>query len=281
MIRASLPLIVVAVAGLALGTSAVHAEPVIFTGHGTNGSSGHLLSAQVEFKMNASNKLEVTLTNTSTHVGFVPSDLLTAVFFDIAGTPSISSSKFLSAVATSVVKQVDVVTGSGKKKVTTPTAVTTTNTAVKYPGQDGGWRYASNTSSNGIVSPGKQNYGFGTAGMGIFGSGGGGQQFDYGIVNSTFNVLTDGNPGMKGSPFIKNSVTFTLSGLAANFDPYTAISNVRFQYGTSLSEPHFDGSKVTTPTSATPEPSSFALMGLGSIGLFWAARRRKKASAQA
>ena len=33
---------------------------------------------------------------------------------------------------------------------------------------------------------------------------------------------------------IQNSVVFTLPGLPVGFDPSTAISNVNFQYGTSL-----------------------------------------------
>lgn len=273
MLRNSLCL--AALLGLFASASHVQAEPAMFSGHGTNGTSGHSLAASVEFKMLNSTTMTITLTNTSTFDPtsgnkLVPSDLLTAVFFNMTGTSVPGASNFLSAVAETVVKK----TSSGSSS--------TDDVNVKYPGQNGGWRYSNNVSNSGSGAP-TQKYGFGTAGFNpsIFGGGGGGQQLDFGIVNDNYNPATDGNNGIGTNKLIKNSVTFTLSGLSANFNPLTSITNVRFQYGTGLSEAHFDGSKVTTPTSATPEPSSFALMGLGSIGLFWASRRRKKTSAQA
>lgn len=266
MIRNSLCL--AALVGLFASATPARAESVIFAGHGTNGASGHSLAATVEFKMITSTKLEITLTNTSTFDPtsgnkLVPSDLLTAVFFDMTGTSVPGSSNFLSAIAETVVKK----TSSGSSS--------SSDVNVKYPGQNGGWRYANNVSNSGSGAP-SQKYGFGTAGFNpsIFGGGGGGQQLDFGIVNDNYNPATDGNNGIGTNKLIKNSVTFTLSGLSANFNPLTAIKNVRFQYGTGLSEAHFDGTKQVNPSS-TPEPSSFALMGLGSIGLFWASRRRK------
>ena len=57
-----------------------------------------------------------------------------------------------------------------------------------------------------------------------------------------------GNGGVLGSGgLIKNSVTFVLGGIDPGFDPAT-ITNVQFQYGTDLSEPH------------TPTPGAASLL---------------------
>ena len=162
MIRSSLlPLVLSLSASLLLGASPARAESVAFIGKGTNSASGQQLSAKVEFKM-VGTSLQITLTNTSTQSSFVPSDLLTAVFFDIAGIPTISSSKYLSAVSTSVVQEVDVVTKVGRKTVTTPTEVVKPSLDVKYtgaksnPGLKGGWRCSNSVSSAGRGAPTQQ-----------------------------------------------------------------------------------------------------------------------------
>ena len=76
---------------------------------------------------------------------------------------------------------------------------------------------------------------------------------------------------MDGSGFIRNSVVFTLSGLANNADLASLVNNVAFQYGTALSEPRIVG--TPNPPSQVPEPATYALMGAGLIGLYWMKRK--------
>jgi hypothetical protein len=66
---------------------------------------------------------------------------------------------------------------------------------------------------------------------------------------------------------IKNSVDFTLGGLPERFK-LNDISNVSFQYGTSLNDPNFGAS--------VPEPTSLLLLGTGLFGFSFAMRRKKK-----
>src|SRR5262245_58630885 len=68
-------------AGAAMAHSA--AASMIWTGSGTGSGP---LSASAEFAVSGSS-LVVTLTNTGTGDVLVPSDVLTAVLFDVSGTP--------------------------------------------------------------------------------------------------------------------------------------------------------------------------------------------------
>jgi hypothetical protein len=73
----------------------------------------------------------------------------------------------------------------------------------------------------------------------------------YGITSAGDDTGTGNTPVTGENALIKNSVVFTLSGLPVGFDPSASISNVVFQYGTALDEPHFPG---------IPEPATLALM---------------------
>jgi hypothetical protein len=105
----------------------------------------------------------------------------------------------------------------------------------------------------------------------------------YGITSAGDNpftgnaAVTGGNPLSK-NPLIKNSVVFTLSGLPSGFDPLTlnAITNVSFQYGTSLAEPNVLGGGPGGG-APVPEPSSVLLLGSGLIGLLWCGKKRWQA----
>jgi hypothetical protein len=186
------------------------------------GAYSHL-KASARFDALTGGQLQVVLSNISTRDVLVPVDVLTAVFFNIDGSP-----------------------------ILTPVSAFVTNgsTVVFPPSRSGGpnvggeWAYAS-----GLDFYGAKN-GVSSSGFGLFSKGNfNGPELqgppnralnglEYGITSLGDNLST-GNQMVTGSQaLIKNSVTFTLSGLALGFNPLTGIRNVYFQYGTDLSEPH-------------------------------------------
>jgi hypothetical protein len=176
----------------------------------------------------------------------VPTDILTAVYFDVAGNPALTRSSAMVPVTSEVYE-----IGSG-------TLVTPGDRVV-----GGEWAFLIN---NGISS----------TGLGIFGPGdrfpGANLQgpsspdgVQFGILPIGDNLST-GNGGISGQWMISNVAVFTLGGF--NLEPNSAISNVVFQYGTALDEPQYTGH--------TPEPSGFVLAALGLIGLVvWRQRKRQ------
>jgi hypothetical protein len=84
----------------------------------------------------------------------------------------------------------------------------------------------------------------------------------YGITSAGDNPMT-GNQAVTGSnALIHNSVIFTLGSLPVGFN-LSSISNVRFQYGTALTDISFPG----TPGTAVPEAPTMALIGFGLLGI--------------
>lgn len=231
----------IAIVGGAAGPALAY-PPVTFSG-----SSGNL-SASATFAVSGTD-LVVTLTNTSLFDVLVPADVLTAVFFDVAG-PALS----LTPVSAIVPSGHVVLFGTGPQL---------------GPDVSGEWAYRGDLAGTG---QGGTSYGIGSAGFDLFGpphlfpgpnlhgpvSPDG---LQYGLVSAGDDPTT-GNAGVTGhlGPLIKYEVVFTLSGLPPGFDPSASITNVWWQYGTDLGEPHF------------PAPGTLALFGLGSL---IALRRRR------
>ncbi|MCE7974290.1 MAG: PEP-CTERM sorting domain-containing protein [Leptolyngbya sp. PLA1] len=225
---------IAAVAGLASAASA----SVTFSG-----TSGNLAAA-AEFDISAGS-LIIRLTNTSTADVMVPADILTGVYFDVAGS-SLSL---------------------------TPVSATLYGGSVVLFGSNGGgnmggeFAYASSL----VGGPGAANYGISSSGLGLFGNpnfngpnlGGpaGVDGLQYGITSAGDNPATGNTPVTGTNELIKNSVEFRLSGLPQGFN-LSSIGNVWFQYGTALNEPQV----------STPAPGALALLGLG--GLIAGRRRR-------
>jgi len=140
----------------------------------------------------------------------------------------------------------------------------------------GEWGYGSGFNVGGASS------GTSSTGLGLFGSpnfNGSNLQgpavldgVQYGITTATDNPLT-GNGGItsaQSSQFIKNEVILTLTAIPTTFD-LASINDVRFQYGTLLTEPYLPGTPGNTPT---PDGGSTLLL-LGSALVGFGILRRK------
>ena len=220
------------------------AAPVLFTG-----SSGSL-AATVSFDIVGS-QLQVVLSNTSTGDVLVPTDVLTAVFFNITGNPLLTRNSAISGG---------------------PTYLGSTNVSAGGTVVGGEWAYRN------ALSQYLANSGVSSSGLGIFGPG---DRFlganlsgpttpnglEYGLASAGDNLAT-GNPGgVLDEELTRSSVSFLLT-TPSPFD-LSAISNVTFQYGTALSEGHFSG---TRPASV-PEPGTLGLAGLALLATAGIRRR--------
>jgi hypothetical protein len=206
------------------------------------------LGASAEFDRVGSN-LIVTLTNTGTADALVPTDILTAVYFDVVGNPALTR---ISAIVEAPNDVFEI--GSGALRTPSDRVV------------GGEWAF--------LIT-----HGISSSGLGIFGPGdrfpGANLQgptspdgIQFGITSANDNLST-GNGGLSGQWLIKHAVKFTLAGFTA--EPNTAISDVVFQYGTALDEPQYPGETLVN----IPEPSTLALAALGLVGLaMWRKRNR-------
>jgi len=232
-----------AAALLALAQAAV-ATPVTWIGSAGN------LEATARFEVSGTD-LIVTLTNSSLADVLVPSDVLTAVFFDLSG-PTLSLGRTSATLAPGSM----VLFGSPD-----PGGVV-----------GGEFGYATGLSGG---APGGANYGISSSGLGLFGPN---DRFpgndlspppnldglNFGLTSAGDNPSTGNSAVIGGVPLVQNAVVFVLSGVSAGFDPQTAVANVWFQYGTNLGgEPSIPG---------TPTPGTGVILALAGVIAF---RRRR------
>jgi hypothetical protein len=228
---------------IALVSGAAGATPL------TVSASNQQLAASAVFDVSG-NSLVITLTNTSSADALVPADVLTGLFFNIAGSPVLVPSSAALGGGSAFVG------GSGTVGAE--------------------WAFGQNLSQYGAA------YGLGAAGFGLFSKGSFAspgdqlQGIDFGLLPAGDNTAT-GNGGLTGNVLIKDSVVFTLTGLPAQFNPSAAISNVTFQYGSALSEGHFGPGSTPLDVTQVPEPATLVLLGTtGLLGLSIARRRKRR-----
>ena len=220
-------------------------------GVNTYNQSNKPLAASALFNYLNNGMLSVTLTNTASKGVSDPSDVLTSLFWDYAGSP------------------LNLVLASANAPTVVNTSSTVGSNVNLLNTSDSGKEWSFASSSAGLTGV-SQHYGIGTAGLGIFQGIGGQKQVNYGIVNGFYNP----NGGLSGN-FVQSSATFLFSGLTNGFD-ITKIGNVRFQYGTNLAEANITPAPAPAPAPAPgstyyqptpkpkkiPEPSTTVALGL-------------------
>ena len=239
-------------------SQAVISPPSFFT------FSSGTRAASADFSQSGGN-LVVTLTNTFAGDVLVPTDVLTAVFFDISGSPALTPVSATVAGGSSVV-------------YTTNCDVNPCAGATNVGGE---WGFGSGLAPQGPVTGA---YGLSSTGAR---TGLGAPNFPTGLdyqspasldglqfgITSAGDNLATGNAGVTNSALIKNSVVFTLSGLGAG--PY-AISNVFFLYGTSIGgEDACPGGTCGGGGGGNPIPEPGYLLTLALLGVPVVLRYRK------
>jgi hypothetical protein len=249
---------------LAIGVSPAVATTVTY-----GGADDYGRSAQAAFTFDGAGGLMVRLTNTATAQVADNAFVLTAVFFDLMPPTTLTPSSALLTPATTFYPASKVYM-NGSPMGSQPSG-----------GVVGGeWSYAQGTLAWG------GNQGISSSGLGLFSPSGnfpgdnlaGPVSVDgvqYGIVGPGGIALRDdgtGADGLKNQPYIQNAVDFTLAGVPSNVPE---LSNVVFQYGTDLAEPHFVGGQAGG--NIVPEPLRMLAAGSGLGGLAGYIRRRRMA----
>jgi hypothetical protein len=213
------------------------------------GSSGQTEQASAVFNL-TNGTLTLVLSNTSVFATYTNPDVLSGVFFAIAGSPILTPISAAASTAATCTSNA-CVSGDVSK-----------NYAYVYSAS--GFTQNSSAFASGAYGVGAPGYGTLSPSFGHSASSfspgtahATGQGLSYSIVGPDY--LSGGN-----GPFVQNSVTFEWS--VPNGVTSLAISNVKFTYGTNP-----DGSNL----AQVPEPSSLAFLGMGVVGLVRLQRKRR------
>jgi hypothetical protein len=232
----------------------VVANGQVYTASGPGANVGETLAASAAFTI-SNLDLIVTLSNTGTSAPENANDILTAVFFDLDGDLKL----------TPVSAQIP----SGSSVIGHPLPLGFTGNVGSQ------WAYrndlvgATNGVDEGISSETMKWFGtknlFSNEKIKGFGSFGG---LAFGLMPDTNSPGND-KGSLKNQGLIQNSVVFTFSGLPPGFD-LSDISNVAFQYGTSVKGPNLMGE---IPANEIPEPTTIELVAVGLFGALAILRR--------
>lgn len=209
------------------------------------------------------NDLLVTLQNTSPvtsnpgtgQVG--PGSILSGLFFDLTGNPGLTP---VSATSSGIFNP-------GVCNPGPCTGVTNVGGEWGYAvGSYGGALGHEGIASSGYVTTGPHDAGnFNGANLNGPVSLGG---IDFAILSKHW-TLADLNGGASREPYDQGSVTFELAGVTGL--GLGNLSNVSFQYGTSLTEANLGGS-----TSPVPEPADAMLISVGLVALAGRIKRKRR-----
>ncbi|MGA2603222.1 MAG: XDD4 family exosortase-dependent surface protein [Verrucomicrobiia bacterium] len=230
---------------------------VTFGGSAAGNDAGETNSATATFALSVSGTttdLVITLTNTADYKPNDPPDMLTAVFFTLAGDPTLT--------------KVSGLLGAGSGAVESGTNLTIAGGVI-----GGSWAYAAGLRG----APGGANEGISSTAYSFFGPCNlfpgsklpGDCNPPDGVAGGLTSVIDDGSKydgGLKGLPFIKDSAVFTLSCVPASFS-LPEISNVSFSYGSIPDQ--------VIAAMLVPEPSVIALTGAGLLFLGVFGRKRR------
>jgi hypothetical protein len=225
-----------------------------FTATGPGDNPGETLHASAIFTTNNFN-LIVTLENTGTFDPNDPADVLTAIFFNIKGNPTL--------------QQISAELESDSSVIAHPLPL-------GFDGNVGGeWTYRNSLTG----TPLDANEGISSAALKWFKAkdlfpgenlqgpkGPGGVQFG---ITTLSDLYANDHGGLKHQGLIQTSVVFTLAGLPEGFE-LTDISNVTFQYGSNRKQPDITGEAF----DIIPEPSTISLVAAGLLGALTLVRRR-------
>lgn len=253
------------VSTLVIGVFGAPSRAALWVGSGTLPNS-HSASASADFQLSGTT-LTIILSNTSSQTsGFVNSDGLSGLFFDISGTaPTLTLTTTGVNAPSAFAVRSDVALHSGPVNLSTYTPLDNPKMSESVPY----WDYDQTAAVGGLggaVSPTvTQHFGIGAAGFGIF---------DGNIVDgppmTIMPAAYDGS--INKTDFDVKAVTFTLTGFTGSLSD---LGSVRFQYGTALDEGNLTGTMFSpAPSLGVPEAASVGAWS-GLIVLALVAHRRK------